>query len=113
MTMQRLSRRGFLGAAAAAPLAFSTALRGARDVPVGLELYSVRTELAKDLLGTVAAVGKMGYQIVEFYAPYLDWTPEMARRVRKVPSSAKVRIALARCAARTRALGRLGRGTSL
>lgn len=79
-----LSRRAFLGAAAAAPLAFATALRGARDVPVGLELYSVRGELVKDLLGTVAAVGKMGYQVVEFYAPYLDWTPDTAKSVRKV-----------------------------
>ena len=79
-----LSRRAFLGAAAAAPLAFTTTLRGARDVPVGLELYSVRGDLAKDLLGTVAAVGKMGYQVVEFYAPYLAWTPETAKDVRKV-----------------------------
>src|SRR5690349_22731369 len=80
-----LSRRSFLGAAASAPLAFTSALRGlARDVPVGLELYSVRAELAKDLPGTVAAVGKMGYEIVEFYAPYLDWTSETARSVRKV-----------------------------
>jgi sugar phosphate isomerase/epimerase len=78
-----LSRRAFLGAAAAAPFAFTTALRGARDVPVGLELYSVRGELVKDLLGTVAAVGKMGYQVVEFYAPYLTWTPETAKGVRK------------------------------
>jgi len=81
---RHLSRREFLGAAAAAPLALSTALRRARQVPVGLELYSVRTELAKDLLGTVAAVGKMGYEVVEFYAPYLAWTPETARNVRKV-----------------------------
>jgi sugar phosphate isomerase/epimerase len=83
MPTHDLSRRAFLGAAAAAPLAFSTALRGARDVPVGLELYSVRGELAKDLLGTVAAVGKMGYHVVEFYAPYLSWTPETAKDVRK------------------------------
>jgi len=79
-----LSRRAFLGAATAAPFAFSSALRAARDVPVGLELYSVRGDLAKDLLGTVAAVGRMGYQVVEFYAPYLAWTPETARDVRKV-----------------------------
>jgi sugar phosphate isomerase/epimerase len=70
--------------AAALPFAASSALEGARDVPVGLELYSVRGELAKDLLGTVAAVGRMGYQVVEFYAPYLDWTPDTARSVRKV-----------------------------
>jgi len=83
MTAQPISRRSFLGVAAGAPLAFSAALRGARTVPVGLELYSVRTELAKDLLGTVAAVGKLGYQVVEFYAPYLDWTAETAKNVRK------------------------------
>ena len=88
MPSHDLSRRAFLGAAAAAPLAFSTALRAARDVPVGLELYSVRGELAKDLLGTVAAVGKMGYQIVEFYAPYLTWTSETARDVRKTLDAA-------------------------
>jgi len=26
----------------------------------------------------------MGYQVVEFYAPYLEWTPETAKNVRKV-----------------------------
>jgi sugar phosphate isomerase/epimerase len=79
-----VSRRTFLSMAAAAPLAASAALKAARDVPVGLELYSVRGDLAKDPLGTVAAVGRMGYQVVEFYAPYLDWTPEQAKSVRKV-----------------------------
>ena len=79
-----VSRRTFLSMAAAVPFAASAALKAARDVPVGLELYSVRGDLAKDLLGTVAAVGRMGYQVVEFYAPYLDWTPEQAKRVRKV-----------------------------
>ncbi len=85
MQTNDLSRRSFLGIAAAAPLAVTSVLRASiRDVPVGLELYSVRTELARDLLGTVAAVGKMGYQIVEFYAPYLDWTIETAKGARKV-----------------------------
>jgi len=79
-----LSRRAFLGAAAAAPLAARAALKAAAGIPVGLELYSVRGELAKDLLGTVAAVGKMGYQVVEFYSPYMEWTPARAREVRKV-----------------------------
>ena len=83
MTSQ-LSRRGFLALTAALPFAATKALKGARNVPVGLELYSVRGELVKDLLGTTAAVGKMGYQVVEFYAPYLDWTPETAKSVRKV-----------------------------
>jgi len=81
-----LSRRSFLAMAAAAPFAASAVLKSQRagTIPVGLELYSVRGELAKDLLGTVAAVGKMGYQVVEFYAPYLEWTPEKAKEVRKV-----------------------------
>ncbi len=86
-----LSRRTFLSMAAALPVAASAALRGARSVPVGLEIYSVRGELARDLTGTVAAVGKMGYQVVEFYAPYLDWTPDTARSVRKVMDDSGLR----------------------
>ena len=39
-------------------------------VGLGLELYSVRNELKEDLMGTVRAVAKMGYEGVEFYAPY-------------------------------------------
>lgn len=35
-------------------------------IPVGLQLYSVRNECAKDLVGTVTAVAKMGYKAVEF-----------------------------------------------
>ena len=84
MRTTELSRRTFLGMTAALPFVVSNALKGAKNVPVGLELFSVRGDLAKDLLGTVAAVGKMGYQVVEFFAPYLTWTPEMAKDVRKV-----------------------------
>ena len=68
---------------AALPFAAAAITAAAKKVPVGLELYSVRGELAKDLLGTVTAVGKMGYEVVEFYAPYLSWTPEIAKDVRK------------------------------
>jgi sugar phosphate isomerase/epimerase len=51
---------------------------------VGLELYSVRTEYMRDLPGTVTAVAKMGYEIVEFWAPYYSWTASQARDVRKL-----------------------------
>jgi sugar phosphate isomerase/epimerase len=80
-----LSRRSFLAAAGAAPLAprIPTASAAGR-VPVGLELYSVRDELAKDLMGTVRAVAKMGYEIVEFYSPYYGWTAAYAGEVRKL-----------------------------
>jgi sugar phosphate isomerase/epimerase len=84
-TAESISRRRFLAIAGAAPLAISalSALK-LKAVPVGLELYSVRDELMKDLMGTVAAVGKMGYQVVEFYAPYFNWTPATAKDVRKL-----------------------------
>jgi sugar phosphate isomerase/epimerase len=51
---------------------------------VGVELYTVRDALAKDLMGTVRAIGKMGYEVVEFYAPYYSWTPQTASDVRKL-----------------------------
>ena len=77
-SLSSLSRRSFLAAAAAAlPLAPVLAQR--RLPPIGLELYSVRGELMKDLMGTVRAVAKMGYEVVEFYSPYYSWTPEYAR----------------------------------
>jgi sugar phosphate isomerase/epimerase len=38
----------------------------------------------RDLPGTVTAVAKMGYEVVEFWAPYYQWTPAQARDVRKL-----------------------------
>jgi sugar phosphate isomerase/epimerase len=35
-------------------------------IPIGLELYSVRNELARDVFGTLKAVAAMGYEGVEF-----------------------------------------------
>lgn len=84
MKNHTLSRRAFLAAAGAAPLAVSAALAQAKRVPVGLELYSVRGELQKDLHGTVRAVAKMGYEVVEFYSPYYSWTTQQAKDVRKL-----------------------------
>jgi sugar phosphate isomerase/epimerase len=78
-----LSRRTFLAMAGAAPFAASLLAQG-KKVPVGIELYSVRGELTKDLKATVTAVAKMGYEVVEFYSPYYSWTPEAARDVRKL-----------------------------
>src|ERR1051326_5832448 len=76
-----LSRRSFLAATAAVPLAGAPPRK---RLPIGLELYSVRGELAKDLKGTVTAVAKMGYEVVEFFSPYFSWTPEYAKEVRKL-----------------------------
>ncbi len=76
-----LSRRTFLALAAAAPLGL--AAPGKRSIPIGLELYSVRDALKKDPSGTLDGVAGMGYQCVEFYAAYMDWTADQARTVRK------------------------------
>src|SRR6266850_2697186 len=88
----RLSRRNFLAisgmitaqfalpASAAEPTGFE--LGASKKRPIGLELYSVRGELARDLPNTLKAVAKMGYEVVEFYAPYFKWTPAYAKDVR-------------------------------
>lgn len=83
----KFSRRSLLEMIAAAPIISSIRLgiaNPARNhIPVGLELYSVRNDLKKDLMGTVRSVAKLGYQCVEFYAPYFEWPTEYARLVRK------------------------------
>lgn len=40
------------------------------NIPIGLQLYSVRDDAAKDLPGVLAAVSKMGYVGVEFAGYY-------------------------------------------
>ena len=54
------------------------------SIPIGLELYSVREALKLDLEGTVRAVAQLGYQCVEFYASYYDWTEAQTKQMRKL-----------------------------
>ncbi|HEV7401545.1 MAG TPA: sugar phosphate isomerase/epimerase [Chthoniobacteraceae bacterium] len=94
MPSSRQSRRRFLQLATAAPaalalrsLAGGSTLRAAdapavKKVPIGIELYGVRGELAKDLPNTLRTVAKIGYEVVEFYAPYYGWTLDFAKGVR-------------------------------
>ncbi len=70
-------------AASAAPLASMLSAKG-NKIPVGLELFSVRNELSKDIPGTVTAVAKMGYDCVEFFSPYMSWTVDQAKEYRKL-----------------------------
>ena len=44
----------------------------AKKIPVGVQLYSVREQAAKDLPAVLEAIGKMGYKGVEF-AGYYGW----------------------------------------
>jgi sugar phosphate isomerase/epimerase len=81
-----VSRRSFLSFFAAAPLLGVLARKqpaGKKHIPIGLELYSVREDLKKDLLGTVRGVAKLGYECVEFFSPYYEWTLDYAKEVRK------------------------------
>lgn len=80
MTNHAFSRRSFLAITAMLPWALSS--RGASSIPVGLELYSVRNALKEDPQATVRAVAAMGYQCVEFYAPYFEWTEVQAKQMR-------------------------------
>jgi len=50
------------------------------NIPIGLQLYSVREDCARDLPGVLEAVAKMGYAGVEF-AGYYDRTAEELRRL--------------------------------
>ncbi|MGH9838659.1 MAG: sugar phosphate isomerase/epimerase family protein [Blastocatellia bacterium] len=84
-----ISRRSFLSLSAAASVGF--AMPKGKRVPVGIELYSVRDELAKDVMGTVRAVARMGYEVVEFYSPYYQWTPEYAKEVRKLLDELRIK----------------------
>src|SRR5215468_4246888 len=77
------TRREFAPTAAVS-LPFSRAAGAASKIPVGLEMYSVRNTMAKDLNGTVRAVAAAGYQGLEFYAPYYEWTPAQAKDMRKL-----------------------------
>jgi sugar phosphate isomerase/epimerase len=82
MTPNALSRRSFLAMSALLPWALRA--QGAPQIPVGLELYSVRNALKQDPTGTVRAVAALGYQCVEFYAPYFEWTESQTKDMRKL-----------------------------
>src|SRR5947199_3612203 len=93
-TPPALSRRTFLALSTAIPAALSTgvparslaaepaAAQSGKKYRIGLELYSVRGELGKDLPNTLKTVASIGYEVVEFYSPYFKWKPAYAKDVR-------------------------------
>jgi sugar phosphate isomerase/epimerase len=62
-----------------------------KAIPVGLEMYSVRDALARDPTGAVRAVAAMGYQGLEFYAPYFAWSEAQAKDMRNLLDELKLR----------------------
>jgi sugar phosphate isomerase/epimerase len=82
MPSHTLSRRSFIAISATLPWALQ--VRASTSIPIGLELYSVREELKKNPEATVRAVAQMGYQCVEFYAPYFEWSEAQTKQTRKL-----------------------------
>jgi len=82
MIPNRSSRRSFLALSAMLPWALRA--RASTSIPVGLELYSVREALKRDPAGTVRAVAQLGYECVEFYAPYFDWSESETKQMKKL-----------------------------
>ncbi len=54
----------------------------AKRYPIGIEMFAVRKEQQKDLPNTLRTLRSMGYDAVEFFAPYLGWTLPYAKDVR-------------------------------
>jgi sugar phosphate isomerase/epimerase len=94
---QSISRRKFIALSGMVPAVMSlpsmsataSAAEGeaapvAKDkkYPLGLELYSVRNHLLSNLPETLREVAKIGYPVVEFYAPYFGWKVPYAKTVK-------------------------------
>ncbi|UCF36004.1 MAG: sugar phosphate isomerase/epimerase [Acidobacteriota bacterium] len=77
-----LNRRRFLQAgsmfAVAAGMNLSSLLAARKQIPIGVQLYCVRRELAEDMEGTLAQIAAIGFQGVEF----ADYFGRSARELR-------------------------------
>jgi sugar phosphate isomerase/epimerase len=77
-----MTRRSFIGQVAAGTI-LSSAMGHAAERKIGklgLQLYTVRTEMEKDFEGTLAKVAAAGYQEVEF-AGYFNQDPKKVRAI--------------------------------
>lgn len=82
-----ISRRRFLGQASAAGLYAATQGRvsyaNPLGLPIGIQLYSVRQQLAEDYEGTLAEVAKAGYTEVESAGYYNHSAAEVKQAMQK------------------------------
>lgn len=81
VTATPLAANGLTMALAAAENAGSVAPKP-KLRPIGIEMYAVRTEQAKDLPNTLRTLEQIGYEAVEFFAPYMSWSLPYAKEVR-------------------------------
>jgi sugar phosphate isomerase/epimerase len=83
MHRQSPSRRQFIVLAAAA--LNSARAQKRTPFPIGLQQTAVNKNIQQDLSGTLRAIAKMGYQIIEFSAgTFMKWSPSDAKQVRMV-----------------------------
>jgi sugar phosphate isomerase/epimerase len=89
MTTTTFSRRCFLAFTAVMPWAWRAG--AAMAIPMGIEMFSVREALKKDPQGTVRAIAGMGYQGLEFFGPYFEWTDAQAKEMKKLMDDLGIR----------------------
>ena len=70
LTTLAIALSGCCGNKAATQCQLDSSNHFSKKLPVGVQLYSVRTELEKDFYGTLKAIRDMGYAGVEFYGEY-------------------------------------------
>ncbi len=82
--MRRMKRRTFIQSSVATAIMASQpawAADGTREVkPIGVQLYTVRTEMEKDFEGSIAKVASVGYKEVEF-AGYFEHSPKDVKAI--------------------------------
>jgi sugar phosphate isomerase/epimerase len=79
--MEIMDRRKFLGTMTAATLLsskLSWSAQGHKIDKIGVQLYTVRDDMKKDMPGTLAKVAQIGYREVEF-AGYFNHSPQEVR----------------------------------
>jgi len=95
MTLSTLNRRKFLAASSSLAVAAyawpSPAAATEKKIPVGVQLWTLRKELAEDLAGTLRQVATIGYQGVELW--FQKW-PE-AVELKKIVADCGLKIASA------------------
>ena len=87
-TQNLLSRRGFLGMAAASGAAVLAQNR--KRYPVGVLIYAVIEDWNRDPSGTMTALAGMGFDGLEL-TNYSAWTPARAKEVRAQMDSLKLK----------------------
>jgi len=95
MAAANLTRRSFLGMAGSAPLALAFArhvsARSAARPRIGVQLYSVRDDCARDFDRALDQVAAMGVEGVEFagYYTYADRAADLAKRLKTLGLAAE------------------------